>query len=75
MEEGRLIDRIVIKASPFIRTMATAVRISTELEVNSVDLDWMFCEWIADCLYTTNPMQSLEVLHKDAAALNNEFDL
>ena len=55
--------------------MATAARISRELDIKTVDLDWMFCEWLADCLYSTNPLPSLEIRHKDASNLDKEFDL
>ena len=55
--------------------MATAARIGQELDINNVDLDWMFCEWLADCLYSTNPLPSLEIRHKDASTLDKEFDL
>ena len=74
-EEGRTFDEIVVKASPFVRTMATCARICKQINIENVAIDYDYCEWLSEYLYTVNPMPLLSMRNKDAATLNTEFDL
>ena len=74
-QEGRKFDQIMIKASPFVRTMATAARIGKELSITKVALDWCFCEILATFLYKSNPLPNMEVRKKSAEDLDKEYEL
>ena len=43
-EEGRTFDEVLLKVSPFVRTMATGARICKELGVVNATVDYNFCE-------------------------------
>lgn len=74
-EEGRAFDEIVVKVSPFVRTMATSARICKEIGVQNVAIDYNFCELLATFLYSEDPIVRLSVRKQDASSLNQEFNL
>ena len=55
--------------------MATAARISKELSIKQVDLEWTFCEWLSTYLYKSNPMPNLEVKNVAAGDLDEKYEL
>ena len=73
--EGRAIDNLVVRTSPFIRTMATCARICKQINVQNVELDYNYAEWMATYLYAKNPIPSLEVRNKTADEIEKEFSL
>ena len=73
--EGKAIDQVIVKSSPFIRTMATCARICTQIKIDEVDLDYHYCEWLSTYLYSKNPIPKLEVRKKNGPELDEEFDL
>ena len=74
-EEGRSFDEILVKCSPFVRCMATTARICKQINIESVSIDYNYCEWLADFLYSDNPVPHLSIRNKDSVTLNTEFNL
>ena len=75
-EEGRSFDEITVKCSPFVRCMATSARICKQINIERVEIDYNYCEWLTADLYPNdNPMPHLSIRNKDAVTLNTEFNL
>ena len=60
VQEDRPFSSILLKTSPFIRVMATAARISKELSIAQVDIDYTFCEFLSTTMFGSNPIPNLE---------------
>ena len=52
--------------------MSTSNQIANVLGITQVPLDWNYCEWIADFLYTSNPVPHIAVRNNDMATLKVE---
>ena len=55
--------------------MATCARICNEIGVNTVAIDYSFCEFLSEYNYSKNPMPKLELRNKDLSTLNSEYEL
>lgn len=55
--------------------MATTARICKQINIESVSIDYNYCEWLADFLYSDNPVPHLSIRNKDSVTLNTEFNL
>lgn len=57
--------------------MATCARVCKELgsEHRQVAIDYNFCEFLSDYLYSKNPMAKLEIRNKQLSDLNTEYQL
>lgn len=55
--------------------MATCARICTQIGVEKVDLDYDYCEWLANFLYTEDPTPDIFIKKKTKQELDNEFEL
>ena len=55
--------------------MATCARICNEIGVNTVAIDYSFCEFLSEYNYSKNPMPKLELRNKPLSTLNSEYEL
>ena len=60
-------DQIIVRSSPFIRTVMTASNIAEQLGVKSVQIDSHLGEHLDEMMFPTNPIPVLEIY-------NSEFD-
>ena len=67
--EGRPFDSVTIRCSPFQRCMSTSGKIAEALDINAIDIDYDYCEWVASCLYQENPIPHLSLRNTDMAQL------
>ena len=51
VKEGKKFDKIIINSSPYIRTISTAARICKENDIEKLNLDYNFCEWMEEKMH------------------------
>ena len=74
-KEGRKFDRVIVRCSPFIRTMASAARVCKSLGIKKAEKSYLMCELLQPKVYSSNPLPQLECVKKSAAKLDKEFKL
>ena len=55
--------------------MATCARICKEVGPTKVAIDYNFCEFLSEYLYSKNPIPKLEIRNKSKVDLNTEYQL
>ena len=55
--------------------MATAARISKEINVSEISINWMFCEWLSTYLYASNPVPIIEYRNTPSQDLDKTYNL
>ena len=64
-----------MKASPFIRSVATATSIAKQIGIEEVIIDSTWSEWLETRQYATNPVPHLEIRNNSPEELNTKFNL
>lgn len=52
--------------------MSTSGKIAEALDINAIDIDYDYCEWVASCLYQENPIPHLSLRNTDMAQLKTK---
>lgn len=74
-KEGRKFDRVIVRCSPYIRTLASAGRVCKELGLKKAEYSYLICELLNANVYASNPLPKLEYKHSSAAKLDKTFNL
>ena len=70
--EGRPIDKITLSTSPFERCISTCAKLGEALNIFEVDINYRYCELLAQSMYTENPMPLLHIRTKGFDTLKVE---
>ena len=75
-KEGKPFDKIVVNSSPYIRTVSTASRICKENDIESIELDYTFCEWMEENMHKgRDPLPMLAINNLSYEDLDQQYDL
>lgn len=74
-KEGRKFDNVIVRCSPYIRTMASASRVCKELGLAKAEQSYLMCEILNPNVYGSDPLPNLEYKKKSTAKLDKEFSL
>lgn len=66
-------ESIVVKSSPFLRTLLTATRIAEVLGVSTVHIDFSLSEFLSKKAFKESPLETLEVIQAINSDKQAEF--